>query len=221
MLKVIITTISFFSIQVFYCQQINSFFFNSPQPSGQESVNFFDVSVRGTYQKEDDKFVDIIIDSTVIYSRYFIKMYLTLNELETNEKYYTKDSLLYGIVENEGLKYMSFRDTLHFLVLQKDTFFYPKSETSALKKMDDKYYLNYKEVDVWNTIQLYVKMDNLYIRLVDYPEEYDKINACFKNLSEKEINNQEAIVSENTREELKCFVQQKGFYDITTYKKIY
>ncbi len=197
-------------------QTINSVYFENPQPLNTKNTSSFSADVIGRYYKATDNIIDLVIDSTKIEVKYLVKMLLRMDEIKSNDKYYIKNNLLYGVNEKKGLEFFVKNDTVYFGVFQTETFF-EQTDSSFIRKIGNKYVLNEKKEDAWDVTVLYKKDTTLYIRTIDLIEEEEKVNKYLAPLTKKVINKEHTYISNPSVKKMKSFVSAKGFYDIIKY----
>lgn len=217
-MKVLIFALFCVMLNVSSAQKIYSVYFSSPQPQKKVNKFFFDADIIGTYQKQDDELVDIVIDSTSVVVRYITAMFLTTSEINSNPKFEFKNNLLFGIDNSKGLEYFIENDTVYFGVFQKEVLF-QITDSTLLKKEGNDYFLNYKTDDFWETVWLYSKDTTLYLRMIDITQEEEKVKKHLSPLTTDFLKKEKVYISSPSAKSFLTFVKEKGFYDIVKYTK--
>ena len=122
---------------------------------------------------------------------------------------------MFGVLENSGLPYVNSNDTLYSLLLQTETI-YKHHNKSDLRKLDDKYYLNYKEKNYYYVRCFNFKDKTLKIEDIDNTKNFDLIQKIediniIKNMS------QTSYIINPSLSEFTNFVNNDGFTDVVEY----
>ena len=161
-MRIILFTISFFSSYLFYAQEkFSSFYFKTSQPTNTPSIFSFSENYTGSYYKENDSLIRIIVEKDSIYSEFGILFTLPKKKLKKNKTFFIEDSLLYGVQANSGIPFKSINDTIYAVMIQQDLLFKPDS-IHILKQRNEMYFLNSKSSkNLFSTKLLLLKNDTL------------------------------------------------------------
>ena len=185
----ILFLIYFFSTYCIYAQnETSSFCFKSPQPTDTDTSYEFHKEHLGTYYKSDDSLVRLIVEKDSIFIDFVVMLSFSKQELRKDKKLSIDDSLLFGVKANCGIPYMIFDDTLYAAMLQNDLFF-KIDENNTLKYENEKYFLNYKNVNgFFSTVILSFKNENLILSELDHYESMNLLSK-FNELNETKVDN--------------------------------
>ena len=113
---------------------------------------------------------------------------------------------------------MIFDDTLYAAMLQNDLFF-KIDENNTLKYEDEKYFLNYKNVNgFFSTVILSFKNENLILSELDHYESMNLLSK-FNELNETKVDNIKTYIADPSKEEFFDFINNNGFGSNINYLK--
>lgn len=217
-IKLILAAVLLFGGNVFFSQNNLAVYFTQEQPANTISETSFSEDIRGTYNKDEAQFVDVVIDEHTVEVRYLTRMFLPTATIESEAKYYIENNLLFGVDSAGGLEYFTQNDTVYFGVFQKEVLF--NTKTDVVKKLNNQYVISKPIAEnAWEVNLLYKKGNTLYIRTIDIVKDKQKLEQTIKTLPTSTVNNQKAYLLTPNQNQFKRFVSAKGFYDIITYTK--
>mgnify|MGYP001268378969 CR=1 FL=1 len=197
-------------------ESFNSFYFKEPQPVDNKSSKKFPKKIQGSYFKHNDSIVQIIIEPESIYTTFAIVMPISNKEVQKSHNFYTKDSLFYGIKENEGIPYKELNDTTYAFLIQKDLLFKIDS-INVLKKFGDDYFINERKSNgYYSTTRIHKNDTLLEIYEID-PSAKDFPIKALKYFSSEKIDDINTLIAFPTNEDFKNFIDLNGFVDTTKY----
>lgn len=200
-----------------HAQKETGVFFNDAQPKDEEVLQTYFENMVGDYQKEDDKYVSISIDTNTISLEYLVRVSLPLKEIQNNPKYQLSGGRIYGIDSSKGLDFLLENDTVHFGIYQTEPFI-AFTESTIVKKIEDKYIISQKNKnDLWDCTLIYKKENKLYIRFIDPMKDKDKLKSSFNSLKTQKVDGKSVFVVNASNAAFKKFVNDKGFYEILTF----
>ncbi len=198
-------------------QQETGVVFNASQPKDEPVLTTYFQDIIGTYEKEEDKYVSIIIDTNTISLEYLVRVSLPLKEVQDNPKYKLSGGRIYGIDSSKGLDFLLENDTVHFGIYQTEPFIL-FNENTEVKKIGDKYIINQKNKQgLWDCTLLYKKDNKLFIRFIDPLKDKNKLKNNFNTIKSKKVNGKAVFVIDASSTSFKKFVDAKGFYEILTF----
>ena len=216
-MRILLFTISIFCSYVFYAQDdFSSFYFKTSQPANTPSVFKIADSFIGSYYKENDSLVRIVIDKDSIYTEFGILFIVSPKELKKSKTLSIKDSLLFGIQGSKGIPFKSINDTIYAVMIQQDLLFKPDS-SHILKYENDIYFLNSKNSNnLFNTKLLTIENDTLFLKETDHLNSF-KLLQKFEQFNELEQNKIKSYIANPTKKELNLFIKEQGFNEILKY----
>ena len=193
-------------------ENINSIYFETPQPITKEKLDSFPDKIQGCYYKDNDSLIQLCISDDSIYTSFTLVFPIPNRDL-TELKYEKIDSLLYGLKEEKGIPYIEVNDTVYAYLKQTNIFF-KMSTKNILKKETDKYYLNEKlENNYYNIIELFFTEKKLTMAECDP----DRSNFPYANLNLKEIKKDAIHLARPDEKNWGEFIKNNGFNDQTKY----
>jgi len=200
-------------------QKPTSFYFANAQPNQLSEVLKFDDKICGEYYLKGDSLTRLVITSDSIFSRQSIFFIFTKEDLaKAKGKYYTKGEKMYGIVDGQGLFFVTKNDTTYAIYNQEDLYFKP-TITTPLKKQGSSYFLNEKEEsNYYSSFLIFPTKKGVSIYSIDHEEVLDELRK-FNSLDSLQLNNFKTYIANPTLEEMNLFIQKKGFKDVTVYLK--
>ena len=213
-MRILLFTISFFSSYLFYAQEkFSSFYFKTSQPTNTPSIFSFSENYTGSYYKENDSLIRIIVEKDSIYSEFGILFTLPKKKLKKNKTFFIEDSLLYGVQANSGIPFKSINDTIYAVMIQQDLLFKPDS-IHILKQQNEMYFLNSKSSkNLFSTKLLLLKNDTLIIKEIDHINSF-KLLKKFQEFDEDDQNNIKTYIANPTKKELELFINEDGFNEL-------
>lgn len=197
-------------------ESFNSFYFKEPQPVDNKSSKKFPKKIQGSYYKLNDSIVQIVIAPDSIYTLFAITMPLSNIEIKKSSHFFKKDSLFFGIKQNEGIPYKELNDTTYAFLIQKDLFFKIDS-LNILKKFGDDYFINERKSNgYYSTTRIHKKDSILEIYEID-PSVKDFPIKALKYFSSEKINEINTFIAYPPNKEFKDFIDLNGFVDTTKY----
>ncbi len=196
-----------------------SFYFGEAQPKAIQSVQQFDAEICGNYVLEEDSLTQLVITKDSIYMQQSILFTLTKKDFKKSKgKYYIKDNLLFGIVNNEGIPYLQENDTTYAIYKQTNNYYTPSLKT-PLKKQNKTYFLNEQlDNNYFSSSLLFSFGKGIAIYSLDHEEVMPKIYN-FNQLDSLQLNDFKTYIAYPTLPEMNQFVQKKGFNDAVIFFK--
>lgn len=196
--------------------EVSSFYFSEPQPASASEVEEFDADHFGVYRLEDQEHTRLVIENDSILAKYLVAFQMTLQEIDSNDTYYIKDELLYGITP-VGLHFMNENDTLLVALNQEEL--YCSTKESVIKKEGDTYYLNRKEAEGrWRTIIIEITGKGIEISDLDHSLSMKETNKIQK---EVEFDNELTVyIATPDSKQFMALAKSKGYRsDTVRYNK--
>ena len=213
-MRILLFIISFFSSYLFYGQEkFSSFYFKTSQPTNTPSIFSFSENYTGSYYKENDSLIRIIVEKDSIYSEFGILFTLPKKKLKKNKTFFIEDSLLYGVQANSGIPFKSINDTIYAVMIQQDLLFKPDS-IHILKRQNEMYFLNSKSSkNLFSTKLLRLENDTLIIKEIDHINSFELLKK-FQDFDEDDQNNIKTYLANPTKKELELFINKDGFNEL-------
>lgn len=210
-------TISILITYSFYGQEdFSSFYFENSQPSNATSIFEIQDSFLGSYYKDNDSLVRVVIEKDSIYTEFGILFIISEEELKKNKSISIENSLVHGIQPSRGIPFKIIEDTIYAVLIQQDLLFKPDSN-HILKQQQGNYFLNSKnEKGFFSTTLLSIQKDTLMFKEIDHIEVFSLLKKI-KNLKEVEQNNMKTYIANPTTKELNLFIREQGFSDLIKY----
>lgn len=187
--------------------EATSFYFSTPQPTSAPEVKHFDENLTGVYRLEEESHTKMVVYKDSITSKYFIVFPLTMKEVESNESYYIKDELLYGIAPT-GLFFKNKNDTLIVALNQEVLFCNPKDV--VVKRDGNTYYINEKIMDGrWSTKIVEFSGKNLILSEFDHDLAEKELNTIEKDIVlDEEL---KIVIASPSKDEFIGLTKSKGY----------
>ena len=111
-------TISILITYSFYGQaDFSSFYFEKPQPVYTSPIFEIQDSFLGSYYKENDSLIRVVIEKDSIYTEFGILFIISPKELKKNKNISIKDSLIQGIQPSKGIPFKIIEDTIYAVLI--------------------------------------------------------------------------------------------------------
>ncbi len=216
-MKILTTLFLLLVCYIVHAQEPTSFYFSEAQPSQLETTSTFSPSICGKYVLEDDSLTQLYITPDSIYMQQNVLFILSKKDFrKSKKKYYTKDGLLYGIVQDKGLPYVVQNDTTFAIYKQINNYFTP-SITTPLKQQNKTYYLNEQtEHGHFSTSMLYHFGKGIAIYSIDHELVLPQIQK-FEQLDSLQLDGFKTYIATPSLKDMNTFVQQKGFKDVVIF----
>jgi hypothetical protein len=210
---------------VFICNSVlgqeepTSFYFSDAQPNTKDATAFHENLV-GQYVSLKDSTRMVTITEDTIFSQTLILMETTQEKLDTQEKIYVKEGMIYGISEGRKFPVTMKNDTFYFNYVNNAVLF-TANEMHKLRILGKNHYLNFKEDNnYWSTLLLNLgDKDTLQLFNLDHNAVMEKVKE-FKVMKTEKIDDFKTYIASPSKKEMSRFTKSDGFTDVEKFAKL-